>query len=47
MRSTILIGFTFFVLATGAWAANLVSIHPAVDNAIDPLAPLTMTVAWK
>lgn len=45
MRSTILIGLTFFVLVTSAWAVDLVRYHPQLDNGIDPLAPIKITVA--
>ena len=47
MRSTILIGLTFFVLVSGAWAANLICYSPQANNGIDPLAPLTVTIAWN
>ncbi|MDO9412114.1 MAG: hypothetical protein Q7T81_06030 [Pseudolabrys sp.] len=45
MRSTILISFTFFVLATTAFAVNLVRHHPQPLNGIDPLAPITVKIA--
>ena len=45
MRSTILIGLTFFVLVSSAWAVELVRYHPQSDNGIDPLAPINITIA--
>lgn len=45
MRSIILIGFTFFVLGTGAFAIDLVRYHPQPLNGVDPLAPITVKIA--
>lgn len=45
MRSIILIGFTFLVLATTFFAIDLVRYHPQPLNGIDPLAPLTIKIA--
>ena len=45
MRSTILIGLTFFVLAFGYWTADLLCYHPQADDGINPLAPIAITVA--
>lgn len=45
MRSTILIGLTFFVVASGAWAVDLVSYHPQIDTGLDPLAPISFKVS--
>jgi hypothetical protein len=45
MRSIILIGLTYFVLATTAWAFDLVRYRPQPLNGIDPLAPITVTIA--
>ena len=45
MRSIILIGLTFFVVASTAWAIDLVSYHPQPLNGIDPLGPLTVKIA--
>ena len=44
MRSTILIGLTFFVLVSSAWAVELVRYHPQPDNGIDPLTPINIAV---
>jgi hypothetical protein len=43
MRIT-LIGLTFFLLASAAWAIDLVRYHPH-DNGTDPLRPLTVKIA--
>jgi hypothetical protein len=45
MRSIILIGLTFFVLATSALAVDLVRYRPQPLNGIDPLAPITLKIA--
>jgi hypothetical protein len=45
MRSTILIGLSFFMLASVAWTVDLVSYHPQPLNGIDPLGPLTVKIA--
>jgi hypothetical protein len=45
MRSTILIGLVFFVMASTAWTVDLVSYHPKPLNGIDPLGPLTVKIA--
>ncbi len=45
MRSIILIGLTFFVLASAVWAIDLVSYHPQPLNGIDPLGPLSIKTA--
>ena len=45
MRSIILIGLTFFVLATTGWAIDLVRYRPQPLNGIDPLAPITIKIA--
>ena len=43
MKHSILISLALVVLASGAFAANLVCYSPQID--IDPLAPLTVSVA--
>ncbi|MCW5693510.1 MAG: hypothetical protein KIT48_14210 [Pseudolabrys sp.] len=43
MKNSILISLALIVLASGAFAANLVCYSPQID--VDPLAPLTITVA--
>jgi hypothetical protein len=45
MRSIILIGLTFFVLCTAAFAIDVVRYHPQPLNGIDPLAPITIKIA--
>lgn len=45
MRSIILIGLTFFVLVTTAWAIDVVRYRPQPLNGIDPLAPITVKIA--
>ncbi len=45
MRSIILIGLTFFVLATTALAVDLVRYRPQPLNGIDPLAPIVIKIA--
>jgi hypothetical protein len=45
MRSTILIGLTFFVLASSVWTVELVRYHPQIDAGIDPLAPISIKVS--
>lgn len=45
MRSIILIGLTFIVLASAVWAIDLVSYHPQSLNGIDPLGPLAIKTA--
>ena len=45
MRSIVLIGLTFFVLGTAAFAINLVRYHPQPLNGIDPLAPIIIKIA--
>jgi hypothetical protein len=45
MRSIILIGLTCFVLATTAWAIDVVRYHPQPLNGIDPLAPISVKLA--
>jgi hypothetical protein len=47
MTRTILISFTAFMLMAGAWTANLVCYHPAAVDAVNPLAPISTTIAWK
>jgi hypothetical protein len=47
MRSIILIGLTFFVLVTTAWAIDLVRYRPQPLNGIDPLAPITIKIALQ
>lgn len=47
MRSTILIGLTFSMLVSGTWAANLLCYSPQFDDGINPLAPMTVTVAFN
>lgn len=46
MRSIILIGLTFFLLASAAWTVDLVRYHPH-DNGADPLRPLTVKIALQ
>lgn len=43
MKNSILISLTLLVLASGAFAANLVCYSPQID--VDPLAPLAISVA--
>ena len=45
MKNAILISLTLLVLASGAFAANLVCYSPQFDDAVDPTAPLTVSVA--
>lgn len=45
MRSIILIGLTFFVLASGVWTVELVRYHPQIESGIDPLAPISFKVS--
>jgi hypothetical protein len=47
MRSIILIGLTFFVLATTAWTIDLVRYRPQPLNGIDPLGPISIKVALQ
>ncbi|MEJ2375385.1 MAG: hypothetical protein P8Y53_12635 [Pseudolabrys sp.] len=47
MTRTILISVTAFVLIARAWSVNLVTYHPAYDQGLNPLTPVTLTVAWK
>lgn len=47
MRSIILIGLAFFVLATTTLAVDLVRYHPQPLNGIDPLAPITIKIALQ
>jgi hypothetical protein len=44
MRSIILIGLAFFLLASAAWTVDLVRYRPH-DNGLDPLRPLTIRIA--
>jgi len=46
MRSIILIGLPFFLLASAAWAIDLVRYRPH-DNGTDPLRPLTIKIALQ
>lgn len=43
MKNAILISFTLVMLASGAFAANLVCYSPSSDG-VDPTAPLTISV---
>ncbi len=43
MKNAILISFTLVMLASGAFAANLVCYYPSHDG-IDPTAPLAISV---
>jgi hypothetical protein len=45
MRIT-LIGLTFFLLASAAWAIDLVRYRPH-DIGVDPLRPLTVKIALQ
>ena len=45
MRSSILIGLTSSMLIFSVWAVNLVCYHPHAIEGLDPLAPISMTVA--
>jgi len=47
MIRTILISVTASFILMGAWTVNLVSPHPAVDQALNPLSPLTTTAEWQ
>jgi len=47
MTNTIVISVTAFMLMAGAWTANLVCYHPSAVDAVNPLAPINMTIAWK
>jgi hypothetical protein len=44
MTRTILISVTAFFLIAGAWTVNLVTYHPAADQGLNPLSPVTLTV---
>ena len=44
MKTIILISLTFCVLATTAWAVDVVRYQPQPCNGIDPLAPITFKV---
>jgi hypothetical protein len=44
MTRTILISVTAFFLIAGAWTVNLVTYHPAVDQGVNPLSPVSFTV---
>ncbi|WP_156380961.1 hypothetical protein [Pseudolabrys sp. Root1462] len=43
MKNAILISLTLVMLASGAFAANLVCYSPH-DDGVDPTAPLTISV---
>lgn len=45
MKNAILISLTLVVLVSGAFAANLVCYSPQGDDDVDPMAPLTISVA--
>jgi hypothetical protein len=42
---TVLIGLTFVVLAFGFWTASLICYQPTSHDDINPLKPLSVTVA--
>jgi len=44
MTRTILISVTAFFLIASAWTINLVTYHPAADQGLDPLTPVTLSV---
>jgi hypothetical protein len=44
MTRTILISVTVFFLIAGAWTVNLVTYHPAADQGLDPLTPVTLSL---
>lgn len=46
MRSIILIGLTFFLLASAAWAIDLVRYRPH-DVGVDPLQPLAVKIVLQ
>ncbi|MFA6267302.1 MAG: hypothetical protein WC670_16480 [Pseudolabrys sp.] len=45
MKHIVLIGLTFVVLVSGAWAANLICYAPQTHDGVDPLAPIAINVA--
>jgi hypothetical protein len=47
MTRTIIVSITALFLMAGAWTANLVCYRPAPADALNPLAPINSTVAWK
>jgi len=46
MTRTIMVSITAFFLMAGVWTANLVCYQPAAVDAVNPLAPINMNVAW-
>lgn len=44
MTRTIVISVTAFFLIAGVWSVNLVTYHPATDQGLNPLSPVTLTV---
>lgn len=44
VKNTIFISLTLLVLASGAFAANLICYSPQFDDGVNPLAPLKMSV---
>lgn len=47
MRSSILISLTFSALTFSVWAVSLVCYHPQTLDGIDPLAPISVRVAFN
>lgn len=45
MKNAILISLTLLVLVSGTFAANLICYSPQIDDGVNPLAPLTVSVA--
>jgi hypothetical protein len=47
MVRALMISVTAAFVFAGAWTVNLVCYHPAADEGLNPLTPISMTVAWK
>ena len=43
MTRTILISVAAFFLIAGAWTVNLVTYHPAADQGLNPLSPISLS----
>lgn len=44
MKNAIFISLTLLVLVSGAFAANLICYSPQLDDGVNPLAPLKVSV---
>jgi hypothetical protein len=42
MTRTIVISATAFIFITGVWFVNLVCYNPLIDQALDPLSPVSV-----